>query len=372
MNKAENVIEEYRTQVEQLVYKYYEILDGNLTDNARHQLTEYQKLLGISLEQATLIEFQILKHCQNYDQKIQSYKQLLNKNIQVHGHISFKGHNFLNKFQQRLELDNDGVAVAYASLGNDLKNEGEFEAALILFQEAINLDYNCAVAYTGQGYIFYEQGKHNKAIKSFLKARELFDSQDMLQEVEQIQIILSYLQNNHGLWNNILLIIKNLCLPKRKKRISASTTQDISNNDVYKGQKFFIQSLTIEDKSVSETFNNDMSKAKIANFANKIQDNGRQQANQYIYELEQKQILAEAAADIQKLLKQLEATNPNISEVEKLTVVAKASEEIKNNPTLKARVINALKAGGTEAFKEAVDHLLINILVATIEGWQEV
>lgn len=71
------------------------------------------------------------------------------------------------------------------------------------------------------------------------------------------------------------------------------------------------------------------------------------------------------------MLKQLEATNPTTTEIEKLTVVAKASEEIKKDPTLKARVINALKAGGTEAFKEAVDHPLVNILVATIEGWQE-
>lgn len=372
MKNAENIIQEYRDQVEQLVYKYYEILDGNLTDNARYQLTEYQKMLGISLEEATLIEFEILKHCQNYDQKIQSYKQLLNKNIQVDGRISFKGHKFLDKLQQRLELDNDGVAVAYAILGNDFKNADEFEAALILFQEAINLDNNCAVAYTGQGYIFYQQGKRNKAIKSFLQGKELFESQDMLQEAEQIQLILSYLQRNHSFWNNALLIVKNLCLPQQKKAISGSNIQAPTINDAYKEQKFFIQSLTLEDKSVSETFHNDMSQAKIANFANKIQDDGHQQANQYIYELEEKQNLAEAAADIQKLFKQLEATNPTTSETEKLAVVAKAAEEIKNNPTLKARIINALKAGGTEAFKEAVDHPLVNILLATIEGWQEV
>ncbi|MBD2448958.1 hypothetical protein H6G76_17715 [Nostoc sp. FACHB-152] len=32
------------------------------------------------------------------------------------------------------------------------------------------------------------------------------------------------------------------------------------------------------------------------------------------------------------------------------SVVAKAVDEIESNPTLKARVIGALKAGGTEAF----------------------
>jgi hypothetical protein len=54
-----------------------------------------------------------------------------------------------------------------------------------------------------------------------------------------------------------------------------------------------------------------------------------------------------------------------------MTVVARAVDEIENNPTLKARVIGALKAGGTEAFKELIDHPLVNIVLASIEGWQE-
>ena len=83
------------------------------------------------------------------------------------------------------------------------------------------------------------------------------------------------------------------------------------------------------------------------------------------------QNLAEAAAEIQQLLEQLEETNPTTTEAEKLTVVVKAAEEIKKNPTLKARVIGALESGGTEAFKEAVDNPLVNILVAIIEGWTQ-
>jgi negative regulator of replication initiation len=120
-----------------------------------------------------------------------------------------------------------------------------------------------------------------------------------------------------------------------------------------------------------ENFNNDFSKANVANFTNKTQDNARQQANQYNYAPEQTQNLAEAAKEIQQLLKQLEKTNPTETELEKVTVAAKAAEEIKNNPTLKTRVISALKSGGTEAFKEAVDNPIVNILVAIIEGWTE-
>lgn len=81
--------------------------------------------------------------------------------------------------------------------------------------------------------------------------------------------------------------------------------------------------------------------------------------------------LAEAAAEIQQLLKKLEETNPTTTEIEKLTVVAKATEAINKNATLKSRVINALKVGGVEAFQEAVNHPLVNILVAVIEGWRE-
>ncbi len=57
-----------------------------------------------------------------------------------------------------------------------------------------------------------------------------------------------------------------------------------------------------ENKSMSDTFNNDLQEANIANFANQVKDNARQQANQYNYTSEQKQTLAEAADQIQKLL----------------------------------------------------------------------
>ncbi|MGF1487068.1 MAG: hypothetical protein ACFBSE_08145 [Prochloraceae cyanobacterium] len=85
----------------------------------------------------------------------------------------------------------------------------------------------------------------------------------------------------------------------------------------------------------------------------------------------QQQNLAQAASEIQQLLKQLSKTYPTSTSKEKMTVVAEAVDQIETNPTLKARVINALKAGGTEAFKEAIDHPLVNILMASIEGWQD-
>ena len=85
---------------------------------------------------------------------------------------------------------------------------------------------------------------------------------------------------------------------------------------------------------MSETFNNDFRGANIGNFANKVTDNARQQANQYIYTSEQKQTLAEAAAEIQRFLKQLEVTNPTATELEQVVYVNDAT-----NPRIKQRVI---------------------------------
>lgn len=83
----------------------------------------------------------------------------------------------------------------------------------------------------------------------------------------------------------------------------------------------------------------------------------------------EKQNLADAAAEIQALLEQLSETYPTTTSREKNLVVGEVVDQIESNPTLKSKVINAFKAGSTEAFKEVVNHPLVNILVATIEGW---
>ncbi|WP_335064988.1 pentapeptide repeat-containing protein [Nostoc sp.] len=90
------------------------------------------------------------------------------------------------------------------------------------------------------------------------------------------------------------------------------------------------------------------------------------------YSPEQRQNLAEAAAEIQQVLNQLSQTYPTNTPLEKQIAITEALKQIDSNPTLKARVIGALKAGGTEALKELVDHPLVNILLATLEGWQDV
>ncbi len=88
------------------------------------------------------------------------------------------------------------------------------------------------------------------------------------------------------------------------------------------------------------------------------------------YPPEQRQNLAEAAAEIQQLLQQLEQSYPNATEIEKQSALAVTlQQEIKQNPTFKARLKNALKEGGVEALK--VLFAPIGIPIEMVRGWIE-
>jgi uncharacterized protein YjbI with pentapeptide repeats len=137
-------------------------------------------------------------------------------------------------------------------------------------------------------------------------------------------------------------------------KILASNRNEYINGDKIMGDKHMYQ------KTKNINFN-----APVTNFVDNIE------GNQNNFFSEQPQTLAEAAQEIQQLLKQLEVVNAPTTVEEKQAVVNQVIEKIYENPTLKSRVFGALKAAGTEAFKEAVDHPLVNILVATIEGWRE-
>ncbi|WP_293260528.1 hypothetical protein [Microcoleus sp. PH2017_21_RUC_O_A] len=79
---------------------------------------------------------------------------------------------------------------------------------------------------------------------------------------------------------------------------------------------------------------------------------------------EQKVTLAEAAAEIQKLLKQLEIDNPTATKDEKIAYVNDAT-----NPNIKKRAIAALKAGGETAIEEFLANPYVNVGKAIIKGW---
>jgi uncharacterized protein YjbI with pentapeptide repeats len=97
---------------------------------------------------------------------------------------------------------------------------------------------------------------------------------------------------------------------------------------------------------------------------------GRDQTGGTFYDYSSKPELSEAAAEIQQLLEQLSQTYPTNTPSEKIVVLEEAIKRIENDPTLKERVLGAVKSSGVEAIKELVDHPLINILLAALEGWQ--
>lgn len=125
---------------------------------------------------------------------------------------------------------------------------------------------------------------------------------------------------------------------------------------------------TSESKSMSEASKYDQRGAQFAGgFAETVQGD---QIGGNIHNYAAQQNLAEAAKDIQQLLQQLSESNPTNTPSEKMVVVEKAIKQIEADPTLRERVIGAMKSGGIEAFKELIDHPLVNILVAALEGWQ--
>jgi ATP-dependent exoDNAse (exonuclease V) beta subunit len=89
------------------------------------------------------------------------------------------------------------------------------------------------------------------------------------------------------------------------------------------------------------------------------------------YSPEQKQNLAEAAAEIQKLLEQLAQTYPTETLSEKAVVAQEAIKAIESNPTLTQRIVSAIKAGTFETLMQAIDHPVANILRAGLEGFRE-
>lgn len=126
------------------------------------------------------------------------------------------------------------------------------------------------------------------------------------------------------------------------------------------------------NRTMSETPKYDFRNSNIGNFADTIQPGGRQEAIQHNYAPEQKQHLAEAAKEIQQLLNHLSVTYPTTTESQKQVVVNQAIEqEIKHNPTFKARLRAALKAGGIEALKAIFNHPAVSIPIETIKGWIE-
>ena len=122
-----------------------------------------------------------------------------------------------------------------------------------------------------------------------------------------------------------------------------------------------------ESMSESHKSKYDLSNSQVSGIVDTAQGGSHQTFNQHNYAPEQKQNLAQVAAEIQQLLYHLSQTNSTTTE----EVTELIHKEIKRNPTLKARLKGALKAGGIEALKAIFNHPLFSIPVETVKGWLE-
>jgi hypothetical protein len=104
---------------------------------------------------------------------------------------------------------------------------------------------------------------------------------------------------------------------------------------------------------------------KLENINNSTVVNHSEIDNSFNQSTGNEKTLAEAAAEIQELLKQFEKTNPTATEAEKITYV-----NIATKPDLKQRAISALKEGSNTAIDEfIVDNKYLKVVKAVIQGW---
>jgi gamma-glutamylcysteine synthetase len=120
--------------------------------------------------------------------------------------------------------------------------------------------------------------------------------------------------------------------------------------------------------------NNNFSGANFPGVVNFGENHGTQIGIQHNYAQEQN--LAEAAKEIQDLLTQLQQNNPTVTEAQKqATIVKKVEQHIRQNPTVRDRLLNALKQGGIKALEEALNAIyknsLVSISVETVKGFLE-
>ena len=85
----------------------------------------------------------------------------------------------------------------------------------------------------------------------------------------------------------------------------------------------------------------------------------------------EEQDLAEAAAEIQALLKQLDQTYPTDTTTGKMTIATEAIQCIDSDPKLTQRILSALKAGGTQALAQALNHPAASFVIGALEDWQK-
>ncbi len=93
---------------------------------------------------------------------------------------------------------------------------------------------------------------------------------------------------------------------------------------------------------------------------------GRDYSGDVTHNYAQQGNLAEAAAEIQRLLEQLSQTYPTSTTTEQMVVAARAIEQIESNPDWKQRAVTAFQQGSLKALET---HPMGAFILGAIKGW---
>ena len=85
----------------------------------------------------------------------------------------------------------------------------------------------------------------------------------------------------------------------------------------------------------------------------------------------QQQNLAEAAAEIQQLLEQLEKSYSTDTTTGKMALATEAISQIEGNPYLTTRILSALKTGSIKALEQFLSHPAASFVAGALEDWQK-
>ena len=218
------------------------------------------------------------------------------------------------------------------------------------------------------------------ADKSELSA-EYFDSYNQLKGLPEGEIKLLLAEKD-----NQIRRLENMVMTALERPSFYSTTQIQKANTVNQDQGSINQSVNNsqigggmqaaqgnnnQQNMSNETYRTkyDQSHANIGGFVDTAQSGSQQIFNQNISQSEQKQTLAEAAAEIQALLEQLSQSYPTNTMAGKMALATEATQRIENNPTLMQKTISALRAGGTAALEQALSHPAASFVIAALDDW---
>jgi tetratricopeptide (TPR) repeat protein len=260
------------------------------------------------------------------EEKLEEFVAALESDVPRSGDVKPEYLDYLRKTFNKRQ-----ITLILGNLGVMKLDKHQPDAAEIIFRTAIGYDDDDPHLHFLLGRALCELGQLNdfkKAKKEFLKAKELLNKEEPSDYRKQdLAIIDSYLrcfdvsvfsaigQMLCNLWEGLIVINQN-----------GNMGIGVNYGPIRKG-------------------------AKVAGVINEAE----------------RQNLTQVAQDIQKLLNQLSQSYPTGTDSEKEALAIQAIQDIKNNPTLLQKTMSALKAGGTAALGQALNHPAVSFVIAALD-----